>query len=92
MDYIPAKIKSTMNAVTETLKSGQRNPMAFTNVEIIPGEGFKLNSDTNSLQAEIPIRDIPAREQSEINTESFAASALGLKMAGIKAKAKLIKK
>lgn len=92
MDYIPAKIKSTMNNITETLKSGQRNPLAFTNVEIIPGDGFKWNSNTNTLQAEIPIRDIPARIQSEIDLESFAASALGLKMAGIKAKAKLIRK
>lgn len=92
MDYVPAKIKSTMHSIQETLKSGERNPDAFSQVEIIPGEGFIWNAETGTLQAQIPIRDIPAREHSEINSENFAASALGLKMAGIKSKAKLIKK
>lgn len=92
MDYVPAKIKATMHSIQETLKSGERNPDAFSQVEIIPGEGFKWNAETGTLQAQIPIKEIPAREQSEINTENFAASALGLKMAGIKQRAKLIKK
>ena len=92
MDYVPAKIKAQMHSLTETLRSGERNPNAFADVEIIPGEGFKWNSDTGTLQAQIPIKDIPAREQSTVDMESFAASALGLKMAGIKAKAKLTKK
>lgn len=92
MDYVPAKIKATMHSIQETLKSGERNPEAFSQVEIIPGEGFNWNAETGTLQAHIPIRDIPAREQSEISTENFAASALGLKMAGIKSKARLLKK
>lgn len=91
MDYVPAKIKATMHSIQETLKSGERNPDAFSQVEIIPGDGFVWNAETGTLQAEIPIRDIPAREHSEINAENFAASALGLKMAGIKSKAKLLK-
>lgn len=92
MDYVPAKIKAQMHSLTETLRSGERNPDAFADVEIIPGEGFKWNSETGTLQAQIPIKEIPAREQSTVDMESFAASALGLKMAGIKAKAKLTKK
>lgn len=92
MDYVPARIKATMHTIQETLKSGERNPDAFSQVEIIPGEGFVWNAQTGTLQSQIPIRDIPARERTEIDAESFAASALGLKMAGIKSKAKLIKK
>lgn len=92
MDYVPAKIKANMHKIQETLRSGERNPDAFSNVEIIPGDGFKWNVDTGTLQAQIPIKDIPARLNSEFDAESFAASALGLKMAGIKQKAKLIKK
>ena len=92
MDYVPAKIKQTMHSIQETLKTGERNPDAFSQVEIIPGEGFVWNEQTGTLQAQIPIRDIPAREQSQIDTESFAASALGLKLAGIKTKAKQLKK
>jgi DNA-binding transcriptional regulator YhcF (GntR family) len=92
MDYVPAKIKQSMHRIQETLKNGERNPEAFSQVEIIPGDGFVWNEKTGTLQAQIPISDIPAREQSQIDTESFAASALGLKLAGIKHKAKLIKK
>lgn len=92
MDYVPSKIKATMHSVTETLRSGERNPEAFADVEIIPGEGFRWNAESGTLQAQIPIREIPAREQSTVNMENFAASALGLKMAGIKSRAKLIKK
>lgn len=92
MDYIPAKIKANMHRITETLKSGERNPDAFAQVEIIPGEGFVWNASTGTLQSQIPIKDLPARVQDEFDTENFAASALGLKMAGIKQRAKLIKK
>lgn len=92
MDYIPSQIKANMHKIQETLKSGERNPEAFTQVEIIPGDGFIWNAQTGTLQSQIPIRELPIRQQDEFDTESFAASALGLKMAGIKQKAKLIKK
>ena len=86
MDYIPSKIKANMHQIQETLKSGERNPEAFTQVEIIPGDGFVWNAKTGTLQSEIPIKELPSRVSSEFDAESFAASALGLKMAGIKAK------
>lgn len=92
MDYIPAKIKANMHKIQETLKTGERNPEAFTQVEIIPGDGFLWNPTTGTLQSEIPIRELPQKVTNDFDTESFAASALGLKMAGIKHKAKLIKK
>lgn len=92
MDYIPAKIRGTMNSIQQTLKTGERNPEAFTQVEIIPGDGFIWNAQTGTLQSEIPIKELPARASTEFDTERFAASALGLKMAGIKHKAKMIKK
>lgn len=92
MDYIPAKIKANMHQIQETLKSGERNPEAFANVEIIPGEGFVWNAQTGTLQSQIPIKELPIKVMDEFDTESFAASALGLKVAGIRAKSKMIKK
>lgn len=92
IDYVPQTIRQQLSKISETLKTGERNPEAFSQVEIIPGEGFVWNEKTGTLQAQIPLRDIPARERQEIDAEEFAASALGLKMAGIKAKAKLMKK
>jgi hypothetical protein len=92
MDYVPSKIRANMHSIQETLRSGERNPDAFNEVEIIPGDGFTWNDKTGTLQAQIPIKDIPSKPREEINAEAFAASALGLKMAGIKARAKAIKK
>jgi DNA-binding transcriptional regulator YhcF (GntR family) len=92
MDYVPSQIKANMHRIQETLKSGERNPDAFAQVEIIPGDGFVWNAETGTLQSQIPIKDLPIRVKDEFDTESFAASALGLKMAGIKQRAKLVKK
>lgn len=92
IDYIPAKVRANIHKIQETLKSGERNPEAFSEVEIIPAQGFKWNEATGTLQAQIPIRDMPAPTLNEIDAESFAASALGLKIAGIREKAKKLKK
>lgn len=92
LDYVPAKIRANMHKIQETLKTGERNPEAFSSVEIIPGDGFVWNEKTGTLQSEIPIKELPQRIDNDFDTESFAASALGLKMAGIKHKAKLLKK
>lgn len=92
IDYVPQTIRQQLNKISETLKTGERNPEAFSQVDIIPGEGFTWNEATGTLQAHIPLRDIPAKEMQEIDAEAFAASALGLKMAGIQKKAKALKK
>lgn len=93
IDYVPAKIRSNVHKISETLKSGERNPEAFSEVEIIPGEGLVWNPNTGTLQGKISVKEMPSRELSEIDAEKFAASALGLKIAGIEKRAKgLVKK
>ena len=92
IDYVPEAIKSQLHKISETLKTGERNPDAFSEVEIIPGDGFMWNPETGTLKGAISIKEIPAKELTSIDAERFAASALGLKMAGIQKKAKLIKK
>ena len=91
IDYVPEAIKSQLHKISETLKTGERNPDAFSEVEIIPGDGFVWNPETGTLKGAISIKEIPAKELTSIDAERFAASALGLKMAGIQKKAKLIK-
>lgn len=92
IDYVPQAIKSQLHKISETLRTGERNPDAFSEVEIIPGDGFVWNEKTGTLQGAISIKEIPAKELTSIDAERFAASALGLKMAGIQKKAKAIKK
>ena len=80
-----------MHKISETLKTGERNPEAFSEVEIIPGEGFVWDAQTGTLKGAVSVKEIPAKEMKTIDAERFAASALGLKMAGIQKKAKQIK-
>lgn len=92
IDYVPEAIKNQLHKISETLKTGERNPEAFSQIEIIPGEGFNWDASSGTLKGAISIKEMPARELTTIDAERFAASALGLKMAGIQQKAKLINK
>ena len=92
IDYVPQAIKQQLNGIAETLKTGERNPQAFADVEIIPGDGFVWDAVTGTLKGSISIKEMPSKPVDTIDAERFAASALGLKMAGIQKKAKLIKK
>jgi len=92
IDYVPQAIKQQLHKISETLKTGERNPDAFSQVEIIPGDGFVWNTSTGTLQGAISIKEMPVKELASIDAERFAASALGLKMAGIQKKAKAIRK
>jgi DNA-binding transcriptional regulator YhcF (GntR family) len=91
IDYVPQAIKQQLHRISETLKTGERNPEAFSQVEIIPGEGFVWNPETGTLQGAISIKEMPVKEITTIDAERFAASALLLKMAWIQKKAKAIK-
>ena len=91
IDYVPQAIKTQLHKISETLKTGERNPDAFSEVEIIPGHGFVWNSITGTLQGSVSVKEVPAKELTTIDAERFAASALGLQMAGIQKKAKMIK-
>lgn len=87
IDYVPAIIRDQLHKISETLKSGERNPEAFAQVEIIPGDGFAWNRETGTLQGAISVKEIPTHHREDINAERFAASALGLKVAGIQKQA-----
>lgn len=92
IDYVPAMIRSQLHKISETLKSGERNPDAFTQVEIIPGDGFAWNPQTGTLQGAISVKELPQVDARGFDAEAFAASALGLKVAGIQRRAKALKK
>ena len=87
IDYVPALIRQQLNKIKETLSTGERNPDAFSQVEIIPGEGFVWDAVSGTLKGQISVHEMPAKESNEIDLEEFAATALGLKMAGIQKKA-----
>lgn len=87
IDYVPAQIRSQLHKIRETLSTGERNPDAFSQVEIIPGEGFVWDASSGTLKGSVPVKEMPVKEAAAIDAEAFAASALGLRMAGIRKKA-----
>lgn len=87
VDYIPAQIRKRIERLKQSLKSGEHDPDAFAQVEIIPGTGFVWNPATGTLQGQVHISQVPTAAEDQINTDELAGSLLGLKVAGIKAKA-----
>jgi len=86
VDYIPAQMRSKLERVKNSLKTGEHDPDAFAQVEIIPGEGFAWDAATGTLKNRIHASALPEQETT-IDTAAFAGSILGLKVAGIRAKA-----
>lgn len=86
LDYIPAQLNTQLHRIRETLKNGEPNPDAFSQVEIIPGPGFEWNPAKGVLEASIATKELPRSKV--MPPEDFAGSLLGLKVAGIQDKAK----
>lgn len=56
MDYIPAKIKSTVKNLKNALAEGRND--AFSLVEIIPGKGFEYDQNTGHFKKEVKVDQI----------------------------------
>lgn len=59
IDYVPGALRNRIKRLEEALATGEDDPEAFAEVEIIPGPGFEWDSTTRSLKANIPAREIP---------------------------------
>lgn len=60
VDYVPNKIRERLNRLEQALSTGENDPEAFAQVEIIPGDGFTWDASAGVLRGEIPAREIPA--------------------------------
>lgn len=59
IDYVPARLRGTINRLEQALKTGEDDPEAFSEVEIIPGDGFVWDQETRTLRGKIPAKEIP---------------------------------
>lgn len=59
IDYVPARLRGTINRLEQALKTGEDDPEAFSEVEIIPGDGFAWDQETRTLRGKIPAQEIP---------------------------------
>jgi DNA-binding transcriptional regulator YhcF (GntR family) len=64
IDYVPERLRSQVKRISESLKTGEHDPEAFAEVEIIPGDGFEWDEKTKTLRGKIAAAAIPAPSQS----------------------------
>lgn len=59
IDYVPGTLRGKINRLENALATGEDDPEAFAEVEIIPGEGFHWDDNTRTLKGQVAAREIP---------------------------------
>ena len=59
IDYVPGTLRGKINRLENALTTGENDPEAFAEVEIIPGEGFVWDETSKSLRGAVAAREIP---------------------------------
>lgn len=59
IDYVPGALRGKLNRLEQALATGEDDPDAFAEVEIIPGDGFEWDATTRTLKGKAAARDIP---------------------------------
>lgn len=59
IDYVPERLRGQIKRLGESFKTGEHDPEAFAEVEIIPGEGFVWDEATKTLRGRVAARELP---------------------------------
>lgn len=59
VDYVPNTLRQRLNRIEQALTTGEADPDAFAEVEIIPGDGFIWDEGAGVLRGKIAAREIP---------------------------------
>ena len=59
IDYVPERLRSQIKRLAESFKTGENDPDAFAEVEIIPGEGFVWDDVTKTLRGRLAAAKMP---------------------------------
>jgi Helix-turn-helix domain len=59
LDYVPGTLRQQIKRLESALATGEDDPEAFAEVEIIPGDGFAWDERTRTLRGQVPTREIP---------------------------------
>ena len=59
IDYVPSSLRERLGRIKAVLQTGEDDPDAFTQVEIIPGKGFTWDPKSGVLRAAIHAADLP---------------------------------
>ena len=58
-DYVPNSLRGTIQRIENALKTGENDPDAFAEVEVIPGQGFAWDEATKTLRGRVLARELP---------------------------------
>jgi hypothetical protein len=59
IDYVPERLRGQIKRLGESFTTGENDPEAFADVEIIPGEGFVWDEATKTLRGRIAAAKLP---------------------------------
>lgn len=86
IDYVPKKLRQRLERIQASLQTGETDPTAFADAEILPGKGFTWDAKAGALRASIPAHEIPQADP--LSEEELAPLALRVKQIAEKAKSK----
>lgn len=73
LDYVPHTLKQRLTEIEQSIKVGESNPDLWSQVEIIPGDGFIWDAVAGVLRAQIHAREFPAAvpnlDQAQLESE-----------------------
>ena len=64
IDYVPERLRGQIKRLGESFKTGEHDPEAFAEVEIIPGEGFVWDEATKTLRGRMEAAQMPLPDRS----------------------------
>jgi DNA-binding MarR family transcriptional regulator len=64
IDYVPERLRGQIKRLGESFKTGEHDPEAFAEVEIIPGDGFEWDEKTKTLRGRVAAAALPAPNHS----------------------------
>ena len=60
IDYVPERLRGQIKRLGESFKTGEHDPEAFAEVEIIPGEGFVWDEEKKTLKGRVKAINLPS--------------------------------
>ena len=60
LDYVPARLRNRLRDIEKAIETGKGGKEAFAECEIIPGDGFRWDSQSGTLRALVPAAEVPA--------------------------------
>jgi len=80
IDYVPGTLRGKINRVEQALTTGEDDPEAFADVEIIPGDGFEWDPSTRTLRGKVAAKEIPRAPDPDDYHRKIGEAILGRMM------------